>query len=61
MYSFIELLRALAVLLITNSHFDGVYPWDISWGGCPGVAIFCLISGFLLVNGGSDHNFFPWW
>lgn len=36
MYSFIELLRAIAALLITNSHFDGVYPWDISWGvsGC---------------------------
>ena len=26
MYSFIELLRALAAMLITNSHFDGVYP-----------------------------------
>lgn len=37
MYSFIELLRALAAMLITNSHFDGVYPWNISWGGCPGV------------------------
>ena len=61
MYSFIELLRALAVLLITNSHFDGVYPWDISWGGCSGVAIFFLISGFLLVKGCSEYNFFPWW
>lgn len=33
MYEFIELLRALAVALITNSYFDGVYPVDISWGG----------------------------
>lgn len=32
-YFFIELARAIACMLITNSHFDGVYPWDISWGG----------------------------
>ena len=42
MYSFIELLRALAAMLITNSHFDGVYPWNISWGGMPrGISVFC--------------------
>jgi peptidoglycan/LPS O-acetylase OafA/YrhL len=33
MYEFIELLRAVAALLITNSHFDGVYPWNSSRGG----------------------------
>ena len=33
MLAFIEVLRALAVALITNSHFDGVYPVNISWGG----------------------------
>lgn len=60
MYSFIELLRALAVLLITNSHFDGVYPWDISWGGVPGLCLFFIITGFLLVRG-VKGNFFPWW
>lgn len=61
MYSFIELLRALAAMLITNSHFDGVYPWNISWGGCPGVALFFLISGFVLVKSVQKEKFFPWW
>lgn len=48
MFSFIEVLRALAVTLITNSHFDGVYPIDISWGGVPGVSLFFMITGFLI-------------
>ena len=48
MISFIEILRAVAVALITNSHFDGVYPIDISFGGCPGVSLFFAITGFLL-------------
>lgn len=62
MYSFIELLRALAALLITNSHFDGVYPWNISWGGCPGVSLFFMISGFLLVKGvRNSAGFLYWW
>ena len=61
MYSFIELLRALAAALITNSHFDGVYPWNISWGGCPGVALFFAISGFLLVRSVEKERFLPWW
>lgn len=61
MYSFIELLRALAALLITNSHFDGVYPWEISWGGCPGVSLFFAISGFLLVKSVQRESFLPWW
>ena len=61
MYSFIELLRALAAMLITNSHFDGVYPWDISWGGCPGVALFFVISGFILVKSVQKEPFFLWW
>ena len=61
MYSFIELLRAIAAMLITNSHFDGVYPWNISWGGCPRVALFFTISGFLLVSSAKKQDFFPWW
>lgn len=61
MYSFIEILRAIAVMLITNSHFDGVYPWNISWGGCPGVSLFFSISGFLLVSSVKKQDFFPWW
>ena len=33
MYSFVELLRAMAAIFITNSHFDGVYFWNISCSG----------------------------
>ena len=58
MYAFVELLRAVAVLLITNSHFDGVYPWNISWGGCPGVALFFVITGFLLKKSVGKGNLF---
>ena len=61
MYSFIELLRALAAMLITNSHFDGVYPWNISWGGCPGVSLFFVISGFVLAKSVYKEKFFLWW
>jgi peptidoglycan/LPS O-acetylase OafA/YrhL len=59
---FIDILRAIAAMLITNSHFDGVYPINISWGGCPGVALFFTISGFLLVKSVSNiKNFFSWY
>lgn len=61
LFSFVELLRAIATALITNSHFDGVYPLDISWGGCPGVALFFSISGFVLVKSVTRESFLPWW
>jgi len=49
-FYYIDILRLLACALITNSHFDGVYPWNISFGGCPGNCLFFMISGFLLAN-----------
>lgn len=49
-YEYIGILRFIAILLITNSHFDEVYPWPISWGGAPGNALFFLISGFLIAK-----------
>ena len=51
MIQFIEVLRAIATMLIANSHFKGVYPTDLlSFGGGFGLALFYMISGFLLAN-----------
>lgn len=61
MLYFIEYLRAVATALIANSHFKGVYPNDIfSFGGGYGLALFFMISGYLLVNIHSDTRFIPW-
>ncbi len=59
---YIDLLRFIACALITNSHFDGVYPIDISFGGCPGNCLFFIITGFLL-NGksGEKDKFISWY
>ena len=51
MIQFIEVLRAIATALIANSHFKGVYPTDLlSFGGGFGLALFYMISGFLLAK-----------
>lgn len=51
MFHFIEIIRAIATILIANSHFKGVYPTDVlSFGGGFGLALFYMISGFLLAN-----------
>ncbi len=51
MIFFINLLRALAMCLITNSHYVGVYPTDlIANGGLLGDVIFFAVSGFCLSN-----------
>lgn len=61
MIYFIEFLRAIATALIANSHFKGVYPNDIfSFGGGYGLALFFMISGYLLVNINGETRFFPW-
>lgn len=54
MLCFIECLRTIAVLLITNSHFDGVYPVNIATGGELGMAVFFMITGYLMAN--IDHT-----
>ena len=58
----ISLLKCLAALLITNSHFNGLYPESISFlafGGFFGNSLFFLVSGFLLFN--CDKVVFPKW
>lgn len=51
MIFFIDFLRALAMALITNSHYTGVYPTDlIANGGLLGDVLFFAVSGFCLSN-----------
>lgn len=62
MICFIEWLRAIATALVANSHFKGVYPTDIlSFGGGFGLALFYMISGYLLVNIREDTPFAKWY
>lgn len=67
MYYFIECLRALAVALITNSHFKGVYftGWKsmdfLAFGGGNGVAIFFMITGYLLGQIKPNTSFKKWY
>lgn len=59
MIFYITVLRALAAMLITNSHYTGVYPTDmIANGGLLGDVLFFAVSGFCLVN---VKNSFPRW
>ena len=51
MIYFIIVLRAIAAVLITNSHYTGIYPNDIiANGGLLGDVIFFGVSGFCLVS-----------
>ncbi|MGM9534177.1 MAG: acyltransferase family protein, partial [Intestinibacter sp.] len=60
MYFFIDCLRALAAVLITNSHYGEVYPISIiANGGLLGDIIFFAVSGYCLYNIRLD--FFKWY
>lgn len=51
MFGFVIYLKALATILITNSHFDTIYPISqLSMGGSIGNSIFFWVSGFCLSN-----------
>lgn len=51
MFSFINIVRALATCLITNSHFSPIYTYDIiAKGGALGNSLFFLATGFCLAN-----------
>lgn len=50
-FLFIVFLRALAAIIITNSHYNGVYPLEIiANGGLLGDILFFAISGYCLAN-----------
>ncbi|MGY6213112.1 acyltransferase family protein [Cytobacillus firmus] len=60
MIFFINALKALAAILITNAHYVGVYPSDlIANGGLLGDVLFFSVSGFLLVN--IRYKFIKWY
>lgn len=50
-YNFVNLIKAFAAILITNSHFGTIYPEKLSilaFGGALGNAMFFICSGFLI-------------
>ena len=59
-FLFIVLMRAIAAIIITNSHYTGVYPTDlIANGGLLGDVLFFSISGFCLAS--PRDNFGKWY
>lgn len=60
MIFFITLLRALATCLITNAHYEGVYPTDLlANGGLLGDVLFFAVSGWCLYK--IKENFPKWY
>lgn len=57
----IAILRCLATALITNTHFNDVWPSEsLAVGGLLGDVLFFMISGYCLINSKS-LNFFSWY
>lgn len=51
MYQFINVLKIIAIILITNAHYENIYPISIlANGGLLGDVIFFSVSGFCLYN-----------
>ncbi len=60
MVNYVTLLRAIAAILITNSHYIGIYPSDIiANGGLLGDVLFFAVSGFCLAN--PKVGFYEWY
>jgi surface polysaccharide O-acyltransferase-like enzyme len=60
---FISLLRFVATILITNSHFDVLFPEGfktLATGGMIGNALFFLCSGYTLFQS-NRSDFFKWY
>lgn len=48
-FELLDLMRALAILLVLNSHFDTLYPIPaLATGGAAGNGLFFILSGFCL-------------
>ncbi len=61
-FFFIVLIRALAAIVITNSHYTGVYPTDlIANGGLLGDVLFFAVSGFCLASTPPQAKFGEWY
>ena len=65
MIFFISVLRALSTVLITNSHYENVYPTNLlSKGGIIGLIMFYVLSGYCLCNikyPFSPYGFVKWY
>lgn len=60
MYYFINYLRTIATILITNSHYSNIWPIaDMAAGGLLGNILFFAASGFCLFN--VKENFGKWY
>ncbi len=60
MVEYITFLKALAALLITNSHLGSIYPIEaLATGGLLGNLLFFAVSGFCLYN--IKLPFFTWY
>ena len=60
MYYFINYLRTIATVLITNSHYSNIWPIsDLAAGGLLGNILFIAASGFCLLN--IKENFGKWY
>ena len=60
MYYFINYLRTIATVLITNSHYSNIWPIaDLAAGGLLGNILFFATSGFCLFN--IKENFGKWY
>lgn len=55
-----DIFRAMAVVFILNSHYEGVYPVEVAIGGEIGLAFFFVLSGFLSSSVNSETKFFSW-
>lgn len=59
----IEMLKAIAAILVMNSHMDAMYG-EYSWmatGGAIGDALFFFCSGYTLFLSNREENFFNWY
>ena len=60
MYVFINYLRTIATVLITNSHYSNIWPISaLAAGGLLGNILFFAASGFCLFN--VKENFIKWY
>ncbi len=60
MFQFVNYLKVLATILITNSHYSNIWPISaMAAGGLLGNVIFFAVSGFCLVE--IKENFFRWY
>ena len=56
-------IKVFAILLVFNSHCDGLYPASVSWmatGGAVGNALFFIISGYLVSFRAQEQKGIKW-